>query len=146
MLSIFLIKVNWERSFCLFNQLFLPRDPPNVLRPMQRTQHCWPTTSNIVGPDNVVTCCVRLHGSTTMLVLVGTCCVEFETGQTFRRMQTDATLLANNTQQCWELLALTCCVRLHGPFGLYLEQLRQKCFVLRPPSLEHQFLRSLELR
>ena len=33
----------------------------------------------------------------------GTCCVEFETGQTFRPMQTDTTLLAknpNNTQQC----------------------------------------------
>ena len=26
--------------------------------------------SNIVGPNNVVTCCVRLHGTTTMLALV----------------------------------------------------------------------------
>ena len=25
---------------------------------------------NIVGPNNVVTCCVRLHGTTTMLALV----------------------------------------------------------------------------
>ena len=40
-----------------------------------RTQHCWPTTPNIVGPNNVVTCCFRLHGTTTMLALVGTCCV-----------------------------------------------------------------------
>ena len=29
---------------------------------------------NIVGPNNVVTCCVRLHGTTTMLALVGACC------------------------------------------------------------------------
>ena len=45
-----------------------------------------------------------------MLAPVGTCCVQFETGQTFRPMQTDATLLANNTQQCWELLALVASV------------------------------------
>ena len=45
-----------------------------------------------------------------MLALVGTCCVQFETGQTFRPMQTDSTLLANNTQQCWELLALVASV------------------------------------
>ena len=45
-----------------------------------------------------------------MLALVGTCCVYFETGQTFRPMQTDATLLANNTQHCWELLALVASV------------------------------------
>ena len=30
---------------------------------------------NIVGANNVVTCCVRLHGTTTMLALVATCCV-----------------------------------------------------------------------
>ena len=52
-----------------------------------------------------------------MLVLVGTCCVQFETGQTFRRMQTDAALLANNTQQCCMGVVGTCCVRLHGPLG-----------------------------
>ena len=38
--------------------------------PCKRTQHCWPTIPNIVGPNNVVTCCVRLHGTTTMLALV----------------------------------------------------------------------------
>ena len=36
-----------------------------------------------------------------MLALVA---YEFETGQTFMPMQTDATLLANNTQQCCDLL------------------------------------------
>ena len=45
-----------------------------------------------------------------MLALVGTCCIKFETGQTFRPMQTDATLLANNTQKYWELLALVASV------------------------------------
>ena len=50
-----------------------------------------------------------------MLALVGTCCVQFGNVQTFKPMQTDATLLANNTQQCWELLALVASVCM----GLY---------------------------
>ena len=45
--------------------------------------HCWPTTPNIVRRNNVVSCCVCLHGTTTILALVGTCWVQFETGQTF---------------------------------------------------------------
>ena len=32
-----------------------------------------------------------LESQQLMLALVGTCCVQFETGQTFRAMQTDAT-------------------------------------------------------
>ena len=36
-------------------------------------------------------------------------------------MQTDATLLANNTQQCWELLALVASVCM----GLKLDQARE---------------------
>ena len=108
--------------------------PVKLLGPCKRTQHCWPTTPNTVGPNNVVTCCFRLHRTTSMLALVGTCCVQFETGQTFRPMQTDATLLANNTQhfwaqhvasvcmepqQCWHLLTLIASslkpVKLLGP-------------------------------
>ena len=38
--------------------------------------------ATLLGPT-MLTCCVRLHGTTTMLALVGTCCVQFETGQTF---------------------------------------------------------------
>ena len=38
--------------------------------PCKRAQHCWPATPNIVGANNVVTCCVRLHGTTKMLALV----------------------------------------------------------------------------
>ena len=45
-----------------------------------------------------VTCCVRLH---TLLHVVGCCCAKFETGQTFSPVQTDATLLAYNSQHCW---------------------------------------------
>ena len=48
-----------------------------------------------------VICCVRLH---TLLHVVGCCCAKFETGQTFRPVQTDATLLAYNSRHCWELL------------------------------------------
>ena len=32
--------------------------PATLLGPCKRTQHCWPTKRN-----NVLTCCVRLHGS-----------------------------------------------------------------------------------
>ena len=41
-----------------------------------------------------------------MLLDVVACCgAKFETGHTFiSLMQTDATLLANNSQNCWELL------------------------------------------
>ena len=35
-----------------------------------------------------VTCCVRLH---TLLHVVACCCAQFETGQTFSYVQTDAT-------------------------------------------------------
>ena len=69
---------------------------------------------NIVGQQLPtlldVTCCVRLH---TVLYVGACCCAKFETGQTFSPVQTDATLLANNSQHCWELLrpfarSLTC--------------------------------------
>ena len=35
---------------------------------------------------------------------VACCCAKFETGQTFSPVQTDVTLLAYNSQHCWELL------------------------------------------
>ena len=57
----------------------------------------------IVGQQHATllrpTCRVRLHGTTAMLVLVGTCCVSFEAVKAFRPVQTDATLLAKNPQQ-----------------------------------------------
>ena len=71
-----------QNIYISFSKLNCP-EKISPLRPCKRTQHCWPTTPNIVGPNSVVTCCVRLHGTTTMLALVGTCCVQFETGQTF---------------------------------------------------------------
>ena len=84
---------------------------------------------NIVGPNNVVTCCVRLHGTTTMLALVayslkpvkrlspckrtqhcwpttpnnvGNCWhLVHPFAWVLRPMRTEATLLANNTQHCF---------------------------------------------
>jgi len=53
-----------------------------VKGPCKRSQHCWPTRRNIVGPDmlrafahHVVCCCVLLR-------LVGSCWMKFDTGQT----------------------------------------------------------------
>ena len=69
---------------------------------------------NIVGQQPATllgpTCCVHLHGTTTMLVLLGTCCLQFETGQTFRPMQTDPTLLVNITQHCWAQHVASVCM------------------------------------
>ena len=42
----------------------------------KRTQHCW-------------------------MLRVVCCCAKFETGQSFSPVETDATLLANNSQHCW---------------------------------------------
>ena len=39
-----------------------------------------------------------------LLDVVACWCAKFETGQTFSPVQTDATLLAYNSQHCWELL------------------------------------------
>ena len=55
---------------------------------------------------------------------------EFETGQTFRPMQTDASLLANNTQQCWELLALVASVCIGLKNGIQCELTRHLPIVL----------------
>ena len=49
--------------------------------PNKRTQHCWPTTPNIVG-------CYMLR---PFAHPVECCCAKFEIGQTFRYVQTDAT-------------------------------------------------------
>ena len=81
--------------------------PVKLLDPCKRTQHCWPTTRNIVGP-NMLRPFEWNHNN------VGTCCVKFEISQTFRPMQTDATLLAKNPSTTRNNV-VTCCVRLHGP-------------------------------
>ena len=85
--------------------------------PCKRSQHCWPTKRNNVGPNmlrafahHVVCCCVLLR-------LVGSWWMKFETGQTNNFQQVATT--SNNTQHgvqtlatCW---AQQCCERLHGP-------------------------------
>ena len=64
---------------------------------------------NIVGQQLPtlldVTCCVRLH---TLLHVVGSCCAKLDTGQSFSRLQTDATLWLTTLA-----IVGSCCVRLH---------------------------------
>ena len=55
----------WGRFFSAFAPLF------RCEAPCKRTQHCWPTTPNILG-------CYML------LDVVACCCAKFETGQTFQ--------------------------------------------------------------
>ena len=74
-----------------------------LLGPYKRTQHCWPTTRNIVVL-NMLRPFAWNHNN------VGTCCEQFETGQTFRPIQTDAILLANNTQHCCSQRVASVCM------------------------------------
>ena len=57
---------------------------------VKRTQHCWPTTPNIV----------RCYMLRPFAHLVACCCAKFETGQTFSFVQTDATTPIN-VGSCW---------------------------------------------
>ena len=84
--------------------------------PCKRSQHCWPTRRNIVGPKmlrafahHVVCCCLLLR-------LVGSCWMKFETGQTSSNNFQQVATTRNNTQHgvqtlatCW---AQQCCVLL----------------------------------
>ena len=75
---------------------------------------------NIVGQQHATlmgpTCCVRLHGATTMLALVAHCLKPVKLLGPC--MQTEATLLAKNPPKppTTHNNVVTCCVRLHGPF------------------------------
>ena len=75
----------------------------NVKGPCKRTQHCWPTTPNIIGPNNVVTCCVRLHGTATILALVAYSLKSVKLLGPCKRTQHCWPQTPNNTRQC-ELL------------------------------------------
>ena len=72
--------------------------------PCKRTQHCWPTTPNIVGPNNVVTCCVRLHGTTTMLALVAYSLKPVKLLGPCKRTQHCWSTTPNIVGSCWHLL------------------------------------------
>ena len=70
--------------------------------PCKRTQHCWSTTPNIVGPNNVVTCSVRLHG--TMLALVAYSLKPVKLLGPCKRTQQCWPTPHNNVGSCWHLL------------------------------------------
>ena len=71
--------------------------------PCKRTQHCWPRTPNIVGPNNVVTCCVRLYGTTTMLALVAYSLKPVKLLGPYKRTQHCWPTTPNNVGSCWHL-------------------------------------------
>ena len=77
-----------------------------------RPMHCWPTTPNIVGPNNVVTCCVRLHGRNHNNV--GTCWHLLRTASLkpvkLLAQQVPTFLLFCDQRS----VAQQCCVCLHG--------------------------------
>ena len=63
-------------SLLVFSLAFFSR---NILRTVLRLFKAHANGRNIVGQQHATllgpTCCVRLHGATTMLALAGTCCV-----------------------------------------------------------------------
>ena len=52
---------------------------------------------------------------------VACCWAKFETGHTFSPVQTDATLLANNSHHCCANIFGSCCVRLHVALVIQLD-------------------------
>ena len=58
----------------------------------------------IVGPNNVVTCCVRLHGTTTMLALVAYSLKPVKLLGPCKRTQHCWPTTPNNVGSCWHLL------------------------------------------
>ena len=90
---------------CVFRRLRRAKGP------CKRTQHCWPTTPNIVGPSNVVTCCdARLHGTTRMLALVAYSLKPVKFLGPCKRTQHCWPTTPNNVGSCWHLLALVASV------------------------------------
>ena len=104
------LRKRWQTilSDCLFRGHFYISKGP-----CKRSQHCWPTRRNIVGPNmlrafahHVVCCCVLLR-------LVATCWMKFETGQTssntFQQVATTHNMVCkcsqhvgpNNVASCW---------------------------------------------
>ena len=79
----------------------------------KRTQHCWPTTPNIVA-------CYMLHPFAHPVVccwmLLRVVAQSLKTVKLLSPVQTDATLLANNSQYCWMLhvafVCTPCCMLL----------------------------------
>ena len=67
--------------------------PVKLLTPCKRTQHCW-----MLHVASVCTPCC----------MFGCCRAKFETGLTLSPVQTDSTLLANNSN-----IVASCCVRFH---------------------------------
>ena len=67
--------------------------------PCKRSQHCWPTRRNIVGPNmlrafahHVVCCCVLLR-------LVGSCWMKFETGQTSEPTSANISIISRSSKR-----------------------------------------------
>ena len=66
--------------------------------PCKRSQHCWPTRRNIVGPNmlrafahHVVCCCVLMR-------LVGSCWMKFETGQTSEPTSANISIVSRSSK------------------------------------------------
>ena len=74
--------------------------------PCQRTKHCWSTTPIIVGPNNVMTCYIRLHGTTTMLALVA---YNLKLVKLFTQQVQTFLLFCD-----WQSVPQQCCIRLYG--------------------------------
>ena len=99
--------ITWPLTFCSLSLLFFSRRFSMTLwkvdSSLKRTSgvRLRANRRNIVGqqiPTMLdVTRCVCVH---TLLHVVGCCRAKFDTGQTFSPVQTDATLLANNSQHC----------------------------------------------
>ena len=94
--------------------------------PCKRSQHCWPTRRNIVGPNmlrafahHVVCCCVLLR-------LVGSCWMKFDQFQTSSNKSQQHTICVQTLATCW---AQHCCVLLANDVASVCTGLDEKSFV-----------------
>ena len=98
MLAFIFVFIVYRTVSYIFERLFSPSGTHAKGRNIVGQQH-----ATLLGP----TCFIRLHRTTTMLALVGTRCIEFETGQTFgpsKLTQHCWPKTPNNTQQCCDWL------------------------------------------
>ena len=105
------------------------------------TQHCWPTTPNIVG-------CYMLRLLHILLHVVGTCCTMFENSKIFSYVQMDATT-TNNVGSCWPTMlcpfvqGLRDCRKILLPLGLIKKTFCYRKESVRSGSTTPHFLMKL---
>ena len=118
-LSLLFVGLDRAQNIKVLKCKWTATEPAETLRmahrdPCKRTQHCWPTTHATLSGT---TCCVHLHGTTTMLALVA-----------YSLKQVKLLGPCKRTQHCWPKTSNnTQCCDLLRPFAWALKQNNVHC-------------------